>query len=188
MSTAGEVVLKLMSEVRGLAKKEKNTAQNFSFRGIDSVMNVVGPALRDAGGYIVPNIISSEYAQSPSKNGGINHIARLQVGFSVYGSEGLPIVGTVAAEAFDSGDKATAKAMSVAYRTFLLQLLCLPTDEPDPDSFSYESAPARNWVNEADVLHFGKDKAGLKALYNEAVSAGVDKATLEKIVEYGSSL
>jgi hypothetical protein len=31
-------------------------------------------------------------------------------------------------------DKATAKAMSVAYRTFLLQVLALPTDDPDPDA------------------------------------------------------
>jgi hypothetical protein len=63
------------------------------------------------------------------------------VQFSVYGSEGEPIVGDVAAEAFDSGDKATAKAMSVALRTFLIQLLALPTDEPDPDASSYELAP-----------------------------------------------
>ena len=35
-------------------------------------------------------------------------------------------------EAFDAGDKATPKAMSVAYRTMLLQTLCLPTGEVEP--------------------------------------------------------
>jgi hypothetical protein len=44
-------------------------------------------------------------------------------------------------EAFDSGDKSTAKAMSVAYRTALLQALTLPTDEPDPDETVEELAP-----------------------------------------------
>jgi hypothetical protein len=46
------------------------------------------------------------------------------------------LVATVAGEGSDSLDKATSKAMSVAYRTALLQALCLPTSDPDPDSFS----------------------------------------------------
>jgi hypothetical protein len=50
----------------------------------------------------------------------------------------------------DSGDKATAKAMSVAMRTALLQALCLPTDEPDPDATSYERAPRAAKVTERD--------------------------------------
>lgn len=45
-------------------------------------------------------------------------------------------------EAFDSGDKATAKAHSVAFRTAMLQTLCLPTDEKDPDVDTYERAAA----------------------------------------------
>jgi hypothetical protein len=40
----------------------------------------------------------------------------------------------------DSGDKATAKAMSVAFRTALLQVFFLPTDEKDPDEDSFVRA------------------------------------------------
>lgn len=194
MAKASEIVLQVMAEVRGLAKKERNENQKFNFRGIDAVVNAVGPALRDAGGFIVPSVVSADYSQSPSKQGGINNIAHLIVDFELHGSEGEPIIGRVAAEAFDSGDKATAKAMSVALRTFLLQLLCLPTDEPDPDSFTYESGkplaekPTRDWLNDADVLHFGKDKKGLQALYLEAQKANVSADVLAKIVEYGQSL
>ncbi|MBK6857532.1 MAG: hypothetical protein IPG97_13545, partial [Microthrixaceae bacterium] len=36
-------------------------------------------------------------------------------------------------ESSDSSDKAVAQAMSVALRTFLLQGLTMPTDDPDPD-------------------------------------------------------
>ena len=43
----------------------------------------------------------------------------------------------MAAESWDTGDKAMPKAMSVAMRTALIQALALPTDEPDPDSFTY---------------------------------------------------
>jgi hypothetical protein len=41
------------------------------------------------------------------------------------------------------GDKAAPKAMSVAFRTALLQALALPTDEPDPDSQSFEREEAK---------------------------------------------
>jgi hypothetical protein len=44
----------------------------------------------------------------------------------------------------DSGDKGTAKAMSVAYRILLLQSLIIPTDDRDPDQDSYERAVAPN--------------------------------------------
>ena len=54
--------------------------------------------------------------------------------------DGSSVTATVAAEAWDAGDKATPKAMSVAMRTALLQALALPTDEPDPDSHTHERA------------------------------------------------
>jgi hypothetical protein len=118
-------------------------------------------------------------------NGKLN-LVRISVSFSVYGSEGEPITGTVAAEAFDSGDKATAKAMSVAYRTFLLQLLCLPTDEPDPDSYTYniaevavDSKPAtRNWSSDIEAL---TDIELARQLYNEARTSKAGTKVLDAI-------
>ena len=133
-----DVVLAVMAEVQGVAKKDKNTAQGFNFRGIDAVLNAVGPAFRKHGGYITQSIVSVDYSTMTAKNGGSLNIVRAIVRFNIFGSEGEPVTGDVAAEAFDSGDKATAKVMSVALRTFLLQVLILPTDEPDPDSQSYE--------------------------------------------------
>jgi hypothetical protein len=133
-----DVVLAVMAEVQGIAKKEKNAAQNFNFRGIDAVMNAVGPALRKHGGYLTQSIISVDYSTMASKNGGLLNVVRGIVRFNIFGSEGEPVTGDVAAESFDSGDKATAKMMSVALRTFLLQALALPTDEPDPDLAIYE--------------------------------------------------
>jgi hypothetical protein len=65
---------------------------------------------------------------------------RVKVAYTFYGPAGDSVEGEVVAEAMDAGDKATSKAMSVALRTFLIQALCLPTDEPDPDQESYERA------------------------------------------------
>lgn len=189
MPNANEVIRLVMAEVRGLGKKQRNEVQNFNFRGIDAVMNTVGPALREAGGFIVPQLVSADYAQVTTAKGGFMNVARIVAKFEVHGSEGEPVVGQVAAEAFDSGDKATSKAMSVALRTFLLQLLCLPTDEPDPDSYSYEVAkPAKDWIKLAEDLEWKGDLEGLMNLYNEASKLKAPTATLEKVAEIGSRL
>lgn len=189
MATSAEVVLAVMNEVQGLAKKDRNQAQGFSFRGIDAVMNVVGPALRKAGGFVVPAVQSVRHESLTTAKGSQMNAAYVEVEFSVYGDSGEPISGLVAAEAFDSGDKATAKAMSVAMRTFLLQLLCLPTDEPDPDSFSYEaSKPVRDWLGEADALALVYDLEGLRKLYKAAQAAKASPAILEKVKSYGNEL
>jgi hypothetical protein len=177
--TAAQIIVKVMEEVQSLAKRDKNTQQGFIFRGIDAVMNAVGPALRKHNGFIMPSGSSVEYSTIPSKSGGLLHVARVSVTYSVYGQAGEPISGSVYAEAFDSGDKATAKAMSVAYRTFLLQLLCLPTDEPDPDSHSYETvAPAVVVEVPVDFLPrvaSAKTLTDLEARWNEAVAGGFSK-------------
>jgi hypothetical protein len=143
--TAAEVVAEVMRDVQAVGKHDRNSAQGFNFRGIDAVVNAVGPALRKAGGFIVPSIDRVTYETTQTAKGSALTVARVIVTYCVYGQTGEPILGSVTAEAFDSGDKATAKAMSVAYRTFLLQVLCLPTDEPDPDSFTYEQA-AIDWT------------------------------------------
>lgn len=175
MATASEVLVKVMNEVTGVGKNNVNEQQGFKFRGIDAVVNAVGPALRKHGGFIIPALNTIEYDTAATRNGGTMNIARVQVEYRIFGSEGEPIAGVVAAEAFDSGDKATAKAMSVAYRTFILQALCLPTDEPDPDSFSYEAAPTikksvADWKKEIEALTtvdearaLWKSAAGVKA-------------------------
>lgn len=187
---ARQIVVEVMKDVQGLAKKDKNTSQGFNFRGIDAVMNVVGPALRKYGGFIVPNVNSIEIQSAVSRNGGALNIVRLNVSYFVYGSEGEPISGSVAAEAMDSGDKATAKAMSVAYRTFLLQLLCLPTDEPDPDSFSYELT-SNSWekiYQLAGEQFFAGDVDGLRKTFVDAKESNMPTDRLEKILEWGKKL
>jgi hypothetical protein len=69
---------------------------------------------------------------------------RVKVTYTFIGVNGDTIKATVVGEAMDSGDKATAKAMSVAFRTALLQSLSLPTDEVDPDAHSYERSSAND--------------------------------------------
>jgi ERF superfamily len=125
--------------VGAVAKSQRNSIQNFNFRGIDAVVNAVAPAFNEHGIISVPRVISHVYEtiEAGAKRTPMAH-AILDVEYFFYGPLGDHVMARVLAEAMDSGDKAVAKAMSVAYRTALLQVLNLPTDEKDPDESIYE--------------------------------------------------
>lgn len=132
----------VMKEVGAVRKNERNTHQNFNFRGIDAVINAVSPAFRKHGIFCTPSVISSEYESvQVGQNRTVMGHARVMVTYTFHATDGSSVSATVSAESMDSGDKATAKAMSVAYRTALLQTLCLPTDDADPDADTYERSP-----------------------------------------------
>lgn len=138
-----ELLAKVMDDVGAVRKSEKNQQQNFNFRGIDAVVNAVSPALRKHGVVVTPEVQSIEYnTVEVGKNRTMMGHARVTVTYKFYAPDGSYLPATVCAESMDSGDKATAKAMSVAFRTCLLQTLALPTDEQDPDHDVYERAPA----------------------------------------------
>jgi hypothetical protein len=143
----------IMKEVGAIAKKDKNTSQGFNFRGIDSVVNAVSPALQKHGVIVVPSVEDYEYAtvEIGRNRTAMGHV-KVKVTYTFIGANGDAIKATVVGEAMDSGDKATAKAMSVAFRTALLQALALPTDEPDPDSQSYERSSANDVLAPSAIL------------------------------------
>lgn len=140
-------LIEVMKEVGAVGKHDRNTTQGFAFRGIDAVINAVSPAFQKHGVIVVPSVIDYDYStvEIGRNRTAMGHV-KLKVSYTFIGSEGDSIVTTVASEAMDSGDKATAKAMSVALRTALLQSLALPTDEPDPDSVSYERSSVQEKV------------------------------------------
>jgi hypothetical protein len=143
MAEIHERLLAVMNDVQAVGKNDRNAQQGFNFRGIDAVINAVGPAFRKHGVLVVPAVQAVEHSQvEVGKNRTPMGHVRLEVAFEFLASDGSRVEAVVPAEAMDSGDKATAKAMSVALRTALLQVLALPTDEPDPDASSYERAPA----------------------------------------------
>jgi len=134
---------KVMEDAGVVKKGERNQHQNFSFRGIDAVTNAVSPALRKHGVIVVPHVIDYQH-ETVTVGSTAKSMAsvRVLVRYTFHADDGSFIETVVPGESFDSGDKATAKAMSIAFRIALLQTLCLPTDETDPDHDTYERAPS----------------------------------------------
>lgn len=180
-----EAIIEVMKEVGAVKKGDRNDFHKFHFRGIDATVNALSPALRKHGVTVRPsNIISCTYEKFQTAKGGISLTCRLLVEFTFVGPEGDSITSVVAAEAADTGDKSTPKAMSVAFRTALLQTFALPTDEVDPDAHSYEHQPAKPSAEQVIAAANGtKTKTEARRVYKEAQAAGIGEDVLAKIVE-----
>lgn len=197
MTTIYQALSAVMNDVQGVAKRDKNTAPggNYTFRGIDAVTNAVGPALRKHGVIVVPEVTDYQYGtiEVGKDRRQMGH-ARLLIAFTWYGPEGDSIRSVAAGEAFDSGDKATAKAHSVAFRTAMIQTLCLPTDEPDPDESTYERASADPLAGaKAHVWKLAQakdmDMATLSAdFYQWSQGGELAEADAKTLAEYAKSL
>jgi len=131
-----------MEEVQAVRKEGFNDSQRYNFRGIDQVVNAVGPIFRKHHIIPVPYHCAASYRDVLTSTGKPTREVTVAATYRFYGPAGDYIEAVVPGESLDSGDKGTAKAMSVAYRIVLLQSLCIPTDDKDPDQDSYERAAA----------------------------------------------
>lgn len=199
MTSVVQAVIEVMKEVSSVKKDGYNTQQNFKFRGVDAVVNALAPAMRRHGVIVIPFTETHELVLGSTTTGKSVLQARVMVKYRIYGPEGDHITARVPGESMDSGDKGTAKAMSVAYRTVLLQSFNLPTDDPDPDEQNYEIAgkQQRQQVQSVPVADMTawtaaindckKDYGKLQALYKEAAADKVAKPILDMIVAAGTA-
>lgn len=147
--TLVEKLTQISNDAGFVAKTGKNASQGFNFRGIDAVVNALAVGMRASRVVVYPTVLDYHYEQiAVGQNKALVGHVRLEVRYTF--TDGVDsISAVVAGEAMDSGDKATAKAMSVAFRTALLQVFFLPTDEKDPDedSFVCTSTPSAARIN-----------------------------------------
>lgn len=179
-----QALTKVMAEVRSVSKGDWNDQQRFNFRGIDAVMNAVGPVLRDCGVAIVPCAVEVRYRDVTSANKKTMRECTALVTYRIYGPAGDHLDIQAPGESLDVGDKGTAKAMSVAMRTALIQALCLPTTERDPDHDSYERGEPKT----ATLLDQIRDHATEQGFDLHAVMADFQARTGEEIQGAGDEV
>lgn len=138
MTSIHEALSAVMEDVQSVGKTGRNQQQGYSFRGVDAVVNAVGPAFRAHGVVVAPHVEDAAYESYESRNGALMKSCVLRIRYVFTGPEGDTLECVVYGESSDAGDKSTPKAHSVAFRTALLQVLTIPTDEADPDEQSHE--------------------------------------------------
>lgn len=130
----------VMRDVGAVAKEKEFESPigkkgNYMFRGIDDVMNALHPAMVNNKIFVVPEILDQIREVRTSKSGTQMQVSICKIRYTFYAEDGSYVSAIVIGEGMDTGDKATNKAMSIAFKYACFQVFCIPTEEmQDPDA------------------------------------------------------
>ena len=133
----------IMAEIGHIGKDRRNVQQGFAFRGIDQVMNTMKPLFAKYGVFIVPEVIDMKREERTTRSGSNLIFSVLTVRHHFYAEDGSEVVSTTIGEGMDSADKASNKAMAIAFKYACFQVFCIPTEEmakDDPDAYCQDAS------------------------------------------------
>lgn len=134
-----KAIADVIADVGAVGKDKVNKQQGFKFRSVDDVYNALHPALAKNKVFIVPEILEQTREMHQTKSGTQMVLVICKIRFTFYAEDGSYIQSVIIGEGLDTGDKATNKAMAIAYKYACFQVFCIPTEEmADPDSESLE--------------------------------------------------
>lgn len=146
MKNIYQTINAVMEDVGAVGKNSKNQQQGFMFRGIDAVMNALNPAMTKHKLFIVPEILEQTREERTTEKGKLLIYSVCKIRYTFYAEDGSSLSAVVIGEGMDSGDKATNKAMSIAFKYACFQVFCIPTEEmkkDDPDNECHDVAPRK---------------------------------------------
>lgn len=136
---------KVGAEAGAIPKADQNREQNYAYRGIERILARVGPLLHEHGVVITPRVLSVERTQRErGRDRKLWDQVTLTVQYDLTHIDGSSLTTVVVAEGQDNADKAPSKAMTMAYKVMLLQVLAIGDDENDPDLRTPDDAYARD--------------------------------------------
>ncbi|EKA0999354.1 ERF family protein [Cronobacter sakazakii] len=157
----------------GISKDRTNTQQNFKFRGIDQVYNALAPALVNHGLLILPRITDRTVTERTTPKGTVLFYVVVKAEFDFVSTKDGSVHTVVTyGEAMDSGDKATNKAMSIAYKYAAFQAFCIPTEETaiDADAEVHHIQPADADTILAEFTQYAGTENDVKKLQEQYAS------------------
>jgi hypothetical protein len=173
--------------VEGISKARNNQAQGYKFRGIDDVYNALSPLLAKHGLCVLPRCTSREVVERVNAKGTALFYVTVCAEFDFVAAEdGSKHTVITYGEAMDSGDKATNKAMSAAYKYACMQAFSIPTEgDNDADAQTHEvqaAGPNRTLamkVQRAIAEHVAEERdLGVIEEWDGAKEQGEDFASL----------
>lgn len=178
-----QAINSIMNEIGAIGKNQKNQQQNFMFRGIDDVMNAISPALIKYKVFVVPEVLEQTREERQTKTGSNLIYSVCKMKYTFYAEDGSFVESVVVGEGMDSGDKATNKAMSIAFKYACFQVFCIPTEEmKDPDEECHEVEPKKKQKSESAAVADKKlqkiDAVQLESLKAILAGNGIEEKTV----------
>jgi hypothetical protein len=151
----------------GIAKDRKNEMQGYKFRGIDEVYNALATLLAKHGLCILPRCTERICVERTNAKGTALFYVTVCAEFDFVCSEdGTKHTVVTYGEAMDSGDKATNKAMSAAYKYAAMQAFSIPTEgDNDADAQTHEVVAPKVASGAEAKITAATDTKALAALF-----------------------
>lgn len=177
---------KVMAEVPSISKDRKNAQQGYQFRGIDDVYNALNGILAKHGLFMSAEVLDVKREERPSKSGGTMAFVQTHVRYRFNAPDGSYVTTDSLGEGMDSGDKATAKAMSVAQKYALFQAFLIPTADPkDIENESPEPAYRTGPGGEAIEKITDDQRIVIKKLVDDKQQGDEDvESVISKVCDY----
>lgn len=174
-----KAINEVMKEIGAVGKNQKNSQQGFMYRGIDAVMNAINPALTNHGVFVVPEVLEQTREERTTSKGNLLIYSICKIKFSFFAEDGSHVEAITIGEGMDSGDKATNKAMSIAFKYACFQVFCIPTEEMvDPDAECHEVKPKKG--TQKPMTDEEKNVQMMEEVGKELISAVQVKALTKK--------
>jgi hypothetical protein len=122
----------------GIAKARVNEADDYKYRSLDDLLDRLAPLLAKHRLCVLPRALERTVTERQDDARHLLYHACLRVAFTLTSVEdGSSHIVEAFGEALDTSDKATAKAMSAAYKSAMIQTFCIPIcGSEDPDRTS----------------------------------------------------
>jgi len=154
---------------QGIAKDRDNVLQGYKFRGIDDVYNALSPIMSAHGLVILPRIMGREVSERVNQKGNALFYVTVEAEFDFVSShDGSKHTVKTYGEAMDSGDKATNKAMSAAYKYAAFQTFCIPTEgDNDADAQTHVVATQFDVTEALNAVQGAKSTEALQQVWKK---------------------
>ena len=137
----------------GIPKAHTNLIDQYQYRSIDDLLNRLGPLLAKHRLCILPKVLERTATVQRGDSDELLTAVTVRVAYELVSCrDGSSHLIDAVGEALDPGDKATAKALSSAYKSAMLQAFCVPVAGEDSDALSprlktvrQATAPAQGW-------------------------------------------
>lgn len=180
----------VMEDVGSVGKGDYNKSQGFKYRGIDAVMNALNPAMIKHKIFCTPEVLEQSREERTTKGGSALIYSVCRMRYRFFTTDGSYVDAVVVGEGMDSGDKATNKAMAVAFKYACFQTFCIPTENlmDDPDKETPEESTRKKETSEEKKQNNGdlEMEKLFKELENELIRTGYGKSSIIKTYKVDS--
>lgn len=177
-----EKIFNVQQQVEILQKTNFNEAQKYFFARESDFISTIKPLLGEYKLMVIPTHLKTDVRDTSTSSGSPAESVLVQMVYTIYDTEtGESLQVPVSAAGKDSGDKAVAKALTMANKYFLAKTFQMETttDDPEYDKYNGEqeeptgkqkTAPKKSEEPRDPAKEFDKAKELIKGIKSKTVA------------------